>query len=199
VRSLSLLVPHDCAMMRPRVPFALDGIKPTLVRLRAVTPDDHAQITKVFGSIGPAFKASGLGEPPDEASALIDGRAVPEGVDAERQIAAGLALRGDGNLVGVLELLDGHPDNDSVYIAGLYLAPEAHAQGIGTDVVDAIARTAKARGVRALRVGVQSSNGPAMRFWTTRGFDQVTGLTGPGLETVDAPVRVELTRTIPVE
>lgn len=186
-------------MMRPRVPFALDGIKPTLVRLRPISPDDRAEITQVFASIGPAFKASGLGEPDGEARDLIEGRAVPDGVDVERQIAAGIALRGDGHLVGVLEILDGHPDADSVFIAGLYLVPDAHAKGIGTDVVDAIARTAKARGVRSLRVAVQSANGPALRFWTTRGFDRITGLSGPGVDVVEETVRVELTRAIPTE
>jgi GNAT superfamily N-acetyltransferase len=169
------------------------------VRLREVTPDDLDALAGIFGAIGPAFKASGLGEPIDEAKALIDGRAVSHGVDAERRIAAGLALRGEGRLVGVLELLDGVPDAESVHIAGLYLVPDAHAKGIGSDVVEAIARTAKARGVRALRVAVLSANGPALRFWTSRGFDRITGLQGPGLEAVDELVRVELTRDIPAE
>lgn len=56
------------------------------------------------------------------------------------------------------------------FLDDLYLAPAARGQGLGTKLVDAVEREARALGVRALRLEVGRDDHRAKALYAARGF-----------------------------
>jgi ribosomal protein S18 acetylase RimI-like enzyme len=120
------------------------------------------------------FVEATTGHPPrdDEAARLL--AVVPAGkIPADKQV---LGLHRDGEMVGVVELLRGHPGPTDWYIGLLLLAPEARGVGLGTSVVDEIVERVVAEGGRALHLIVRENNPRALAFWRRRGFEVVDRL-----------------------
>jgi GNAT superfamily N-acetyltransferase len=76
----------------------------------------------------------------------------------------------EGQLVGVAELLQGHPSPLDWYIGLLLLNPAHRRQGLGTKLVDGILNWIRAHGASVVRVVVQHQNPDARTFWERRGF-----------------------------
>lgn len=67
----------------------------------------------------------------------------------------------------------GRQDRDDAGVAHLFqvwVAPEARARGIGRLLLDAVIEWAKARGVRAIRLGVTPSHPAALHLYRRVGF-----------------------------
>ena len=105
----------------------------------------------------------------DEAARLL--AILPPGMTlADKQV---LGLYRDGEMVGVVELLRGHPGPTDWYIGLLLLAPDARGAGLGTWVVDEIARRVVAEGGRALHLIVRENNPRALAFYLRHGFEVI--------------------------
>jgi ribosomal protein S18 acetylase RimI-like enzyme len=89
---------------------------------------------------------------------------------ADQQV---LGVRRDGALVGVVELLAGHPGPTDWYIGLMLLSPEARGGGLGTSLVRDVAERALAAGGRALHLIVHEDNPRAIAFWGRQGFTLV--------------------------
>ena len=61
--------------------------------------------------------------------------------------------------------------NRRATLAHLYVDRASRGAGIGTQLLEALAREAAGRGVRALWVETQNVNVPAIRFYRARGFE----------------------------
>ncbi|KRM87403.1 GNAT family N-acetyltransferase [Lacticaseibacillus thailandensis] len=128
------------------------------------------------------------GDPyPDRAMVEHDRTARPDNVPADQKHFGILQLAGAN--IGVLDLLDGYPDAQTVYIGLLLLPAQYQHQGLGTRVVTGLAQHFAAAGRRQLRVAVVTTNQAVRSFWLERGF-QVVGqsraaLTPRNIQTVD--------------
>jgi len=117
------------------------------------------------------FVEATTGHPPrdDEAARLLAG--VPAGkTPADKQV---LGLIRDGGMVGVVELLGGHPGPTDWYIGLCLLSPEARGAGLGSAVVDEIVKRVIAEGGRALHLIVREDNPRALAFWRRHQFELI--------------------------
>ncbi|HSY38300.1 MAG TPA: GNAT family N-acetyltransferase [Polyangia bacterium] len=117
------------------------------------------------------FVEATAGHPPrdDEAARLL--AVVPPGkIPADKQT---LGLHRDGEMVGVVDLLRGHPSPTDWYIGLLLLSPEVRGAGLGTSVVDEIVERVRADGGRALHLVVREDNPRALAFWRRHRFELI--------------------------
>ncbi len=62
-------------------------------------------------------------------------------------------------------------DGDGVvYLNNLHALPERKGRGVGTALLAEVARHARSRGARAMRLHVLASNAPAIGFYESRGW-----------------------------
>jgi RimJ/RimL family protein N-acetyltransferase len=109
------------------------------------------------------------GHPPGPADAQSTLMFVPEGKSPDDKAPFGVW---DGDeLVGVLDLLLRHPDDETLYI-GLLLHRDRQGQGIGTAAVQALERDLLPRWpwARRLRLSVVRTNDQVLGFWRRLGF-----------------------------
>lgn len=106
------------------------------------------------------------------------GEVTPEDLENYTQIAAEglsvLALEND-HPVGI-GLAGAQRWNGTLWIWEFHVRPEYQGQGIGRRMMDALAETGRAAGMRTMRVETQNTNVPAIRFYRKAGF---------GIESVD--------------
>jgi ribosomal protein S18 acetylase RimI-like enzyme len=93
-------------------------------------------------------------------------------------------LERDGDLIGVLELLEGYPTPEVWYIGLLVLVPEERRSGLGSRVWAGVRDWIRARGGALVRLIVQQQNAGARTFWEGCGFSVEKELVGKayGLE-----------------
>lgn len=117
------------------------------------------------------FVEATTGHPPrdDEAARLL--AVVPPGkIPADKQT---LGLHRDGELVGVVDLLRGHPSPTDWYIGLLLLSPEVRGAGLGASVVDEIVERVRTEGGQALHLIVREDNPRALAFWRRHRFELI--------------------------
>ena len=75
--------------------------------------------------------------------------------------------------LAVLALLARDTDNVRFLMDGIFVAPEARGQGVGTRLLDAIAEEARARGYREVRLDVIEDNLRARALYERKGYRAV--------------------------
>lgn len=75
--------------------------------------------------------------------------------------------------LGLLALLSRDTENARFLMDGLFVAPEARGQGVGSALLDAIAAEARARGFREVRLDVVDENLRARALYERRGYRAV--------------------------
>jgi len=76
-------------------------------------------------------------------------------------------------LVGVLDVLHGYPDEVTWWIGLLLFAPDIRSQGIGKAVLEGFTEYVKPSGGQAIMLGVVEENERAYRFWSKMGFELI--------------------------
>jgi ribosomal protein S18 acetylase RimI-like enzyme len=117
------------------------------------------------------FVEATTGHPPrdDEAARLL--AVVPPGkTPADKQT---LGLHRDGEMIGVVDLLRGHPSPTDWYIGLFLLSPEVRGAGLGSSVVEEIVALVAAEGGRALHLIVLENNPRALAFWRRHRFELI--------------------------
>lgn len=73
----------------------------------------------------------------------------------------------------LLRMLSRDVDGERFLIDGICVAPEARGRGIGTLLIEALCREARARGYREVRLDVVDTNRRARALYERRGFEAV--------------------------
>lgn len=77
-------------------------------------------------------------------------------------------LRGDGRVVGYVDLLDAHPEDGVPWLGALELAAGEQAQGYGRQCVEAVSDRARdVVGAKAIRAAVDDDDRRARAFLET--------------------------------
>jgi len=142
----------------------------SLRRIEAGTTSDLAALQALHLRCADFVEAT-TGHPPrdDEAARLL--AVVPQGkTPADKQ---SLGVHRDGEMVGVVDLLRGHPGPTDWYIGLCLLSPEVRGAGLGTAVVDEIVERVIAEGGRALHLVVREDNPRALAFWRRHRFELI--------------------------
>jgi ribosomal protein S18 acetylase RimI-like enzyme len=89
---------------------------------------------------------------------------------AHEHLGEGLVVaENDGELVGFGEVVI-EPWNRRATIAHLYVAPASRGSGVGSALLEALDRRARAGGARCLWLETQNINHPAIQFYRRSGF-----------------------------
>lgn len=73
----------------------------------------------------------------------------------------------------LLAALERDTENERFLMDGLYVAPEARGQGVGTALLDAIAAEARRRGYKQVRLDVIDTNPRAKALYLHEGFTEL--------------------------
>lgn len=81
-----------------------------------------------------------------------------------------LGLECAGELVGVVELMEGYPKPYEWYVGLLLLKPKLRREGTGTAIWRQLRAMMEDRKARVVRLVVEKQNEPARLFWEQQGF-----------------------------
>lgn len=81
-------------------------------------------------------------------------------------------------IIGILEVYHGYPQENVLWVGYLFLSPEHQGKGYGQKIIGALRDEARNCGFEKIGIGVHLKNWPALRFWTKAGFDRVIKVTG---------------------
>ena len=144
-----------------------------MVTLREVAgdPEELAALQRIMES-DEDFAVRVTGHPPGPADAQSTLMFVPEGKSPDDKAVFGV-WAGD-ELVGILDLLLRHPDDETVYLGLLLIDRDRQGQGIGAAACQALERDLLLRWpwARRLRLGVVRSNDQVLGFWRRMGFTE---------------------------
>ena len=76
----------------------------------------------------------------------------------------------DKTLVAVMDLIDGYPNADIVYIGFFMMNPIYQGKQIGTAIIEEVADHLRSIGKTAVRLGIDKGNPQSTHFWKKNGF-----------------------------
>lgn len=84
-----------------------------------------------------------------------------------------VAVASDGRFLGMASggPAPNRPDAGAVY--GMWVAPEARGRGLGAALLGAVEDWARESGYRLIGLGVTTTNEPAIRLYTARGYTDI--------------------------
>ena len=105
----------------------------------------------------------------------------PDGGEAARFFAEGppradlarsrkFGQEAGARLISLADLAFGFPEPDDAFLGLLLVDPACRGQGLGAQMLDHLARTARDVGARRLLVAVLEANPAGRRFWEREGF-----------------------------
>ncbi len=94
---------------------------------------------------------------------------MPEGTKPEDKHFVGFYGK-DDNLVAILDLITGYPENDDAFIGWFMVDAKLQGQGIGSQIFADIRAALHSRGYDYLSLGCITENEEAINFWIGQGF-----------------------------
>lgn len=135
--------------------------------LRSLEERDFPRLLELYQS-NPFYNSVALEEPPSLAMCREDQTALPPGTGPERKLFLGL-FQGE-RLQAVLDLVDGYPEEGTLYIGLLELHGRAQGKGLGTRIMAVLLPAAAQAGFSQVRLGCMERNQPGLAFWRGQGF-----------------------------
>lgn len=105
---------------------------------------------------------------PTKEQILNDLRITPPGADLSKKHYVG--FRRDGELIAVLDLIDGFPDPETAYIGFFMMNIRYQGKQAGTKIIRELAEYLKEAGYTAIRLGIDKGNPQSTHFWKKNGF-----------------------------
>jgi GNAT superfamily N-acetyltransferase len=139
--------------------------------VRLLSPDDSGAIQELYEKCLD-YMLLVDGHPAGSNAGEEEFQDVPPGKSPDDKLLFGF-FNQQNDLVGLLDVLRGYPDETTWWIGLLLLAPEVRSQGIGQRIVESFVEYAHANGVQAIMLGVVEENKSAYKFWSRMGFEFV--------------------------
>lgn len=105
---------------------------------------------------------------PSREQVLNDLHITPPGVDLTDKYYLGFC-QGD-ELVAVMDLIDGYPEPDMVFIGFFMMNAAWQGRGVGSAIIREAADHLQTTGKTALRLGIDKANPQSTHFWRKNGF-----------------------------
>lgn len=165
------------------IPPGLPDLSGVGLQVERLTPFSLTRIVAFYERVEEYLALEEQPPTPMEAAVdLLDG--VPPGVSHECKFVLGL-LSG-GELVGLLDVVQGYPTLETYFVGLMVLRPDQRGHGLGELVLEALERWVRSRGGEALRLAVLMNNPRGQAFWRRCGF---VGEAEP-VQRVDMPGKV---------
>ena len=106
---------------------------------------------------------------PTSENILDDMKATPPGITIADKYYFGLF---DGKqLVAIMDLIDGYPKPEIVYIGFFMMNPKYQGKQIGTAIIDEVIDYLQSIGKTSIQLAIDKGNPQSMHFWKKNGFD----------------------------
>ncbi len=105
---------------------------------------------------------------PDRDFIAEDMRTCPPGKTAEDKYYCGLF--DENGLAGVLDLIDGYPDEETAFIGFFMLDQRLQGRGAGSAFIDDLCRSLFRDGFKRVRLCIDEGNPQSSHFWQKNGF-----------------------------
>jgi len=102
-------------------------------------------------------------------SSINDIDAVPPNCGAEQKVY--VSIWKSGKIVGVMDLIEGYPEETAFWIGLLLIHGDMQGKSIGSKIVRAVLNAAEASGYESAQLGVIENNAKAISFWQKHGFN----------------------------
>jgi GNAT superfamily N-acetyltransferase len=166
-------------------------------RLNIAGPDDFNVITNIFSENREILKLlMRRPAPADLADGLVTRESLPLGGEPERLLPFLISATAKNEVVGIVSVYCGYPQEDTLYLGDLFFRPVWQGQGYGTEVVAALEQAAAGAGFRQIRLAVGLKNWLALRFWLKQGYHQITKISGSRHFGPDNFGNLELSKTL---
>ncbi len=113
-----------------------------------------------------------------QAREILDHGALPPGGEAAREKSFLIRDKLTRAVIGILTVYFGYPGIKTAYIGSLFFRNLWQRQGLGREVVDGVEKIARLAEFNEARLAVSLYNWPALRFWISLGYNQVTKIKG---------------------
>ncbi|MCX5047833.1 MULTISPECIES: GNAT family N-acetyltransferase [unclassified Streptomyces] len=138
------------------------------VTVREMRPEDEPGVAALFASCEDYFVAA-TGNPalPGDVQSLY--YALPDGADFDQKRVL-VMCRGE-RVVGLVDVVDRHPDVESCSVGMFLVAPEARREGLGASVAGRLIEEAAGRGMRTVAATCPGEWEPGLGFLRSLGFE----------------------------
>lgn len=153
----------------PRGRRLLEAMQGDLPGLRPLEREDFPALLGLYRS-NPFFNSVSLDAPPTLENCREDAGALPPGREPCHKLFLGLFQ--EGRLRAALDLVEGYPQEATLYIGLLELDGAVQRQGLGTRILDSLEAGAKEAGFGWLRLACLEKNLPGYDFWKKQGFQE---------------------------
>lgn len=137
---------------------------------RALNASDVEAVLELC--LGNALFYEYTGAKPIRAQILHDMKATPPGIDASDKAYLGFFENGD--LVAVMDLIDGYPVPETAYIGFFMMNPQYQGRQIGTSIICDAATYLMTVGKTAIRLAIDKGNPQSTHFWKKNGFEVIS-------------------------
>ena len=107
-------------------------------------------------------------EEPTREQVLLDMRITPPGIGPSQKYYVGFFQGGE--LVAVLDLIDGYPAPETAYIGFFMLRLRLQGKGTGSALIREVTDCLKSAGKTAVRLAINKGNPQSTHFWEKNGF-----------------------------
>lgn len=105
---------------------------------------------------------------PTRAQVLSDLRVAPPGIGQENKYYVGFYDK--ETPVAVMDLIDGYPTPEIVYIGFFMMNRALQGRGLGSEIIREVAAYLKQTGRAAIRLAIDRENPQSTHFWRKNGF-----------------------------
>lgn len=144
--------------------------------VRKLTEADAGEILSLcLGN--PLFYRYSPAEPTRE-QILLDLYATPPGTDSSQKAFVGFY---DGEkLIAVMDLVDGWPEESTVFIGFFMVDAAAQGKGVGSGIIAEAASRFASAGKTSVRLGIDKGNPQSAAFWKKNGFAVIREVSSGG-------------------
>lgn len=79
----------------------------------------------------------------------------------------------EGQLIAVMDLISGYPENKTLYIGFFMIQVSLHRQKVGSALFSEVVSFAQKRGYQSIQLGWMKENSQASGFWLANGFKPI--------------------------
>ncbi|MFB7223466.1 GNAT family N-acetyltransferase [Streptomyces sp. NPDC056227] len=135
------------------------------------SPEELAEVVDLYASNPEYCRAAGEYDPENVQADQVEADLREEaGTDGCEVL---LALDAQGQLVGLLCLLDRHPADGHPWIGLLLVHGSLHHKGFGRLLADLVEERFRSEGRDGIRLAVLENNPSALAFWSSLGWQEI--------------------------
>jgi ribosomal protein S18 acetylase RimI-like enzyme len=124
---------------------------------------------KLYRKCGLFFDMS-LGEMPKDCHDLLED--LPPGCSRDDKRVIGF-YGSNNDLIGVVDIVDGYPDQTTAIIGFILIDPDYRRMGLGKKIENYLVEMSQSRGMHKLRLVIIEENTPSINFWTSLGYEEI--------------------------